>query len=282
MRIKIELSNNEPELTLPVDDNDLIVGLIYNILRNSSPRYAFFLHNEGYAILNKDGNTKNFKLFTYSPFCFKGRNSLPVSGDGTIVTKEQQLHLFISSSKDVFMEHFTDGCKITPQLLIYNSSNKQQTLEIKKVKKLEPLVISNDMRFVMLSPIICSRNNSDGKPDYLFPWDMEFEEVLYMNLCDKYQAIHGKPFGLSSDKFRLELDHDYIERKKSSVQKLVTLKKGQKDETKIKGTFAPFRLKAPRELMEIGYECGFGEKNAMGFGMVKVDESKGLLTKRKK
>ena len=271
MRIKIELSNNEPELTLPVDENNLIVGLIYNILRNSSPRYAHFLHNEGYTILNNEDKTKKFKLFTFSPFCFEGRNSLPISEDGTIVTEEKLLHFFISSPKEVFMEHLTDGCKFKPQLLIYNSSNKLQTLEIKKEQKLVPPAISNDMRFVMLSPIICSRNNSDGKPEYLFPWDMEFEEILYTNLCNKYEATHGKPFGLNGEKFRLELDHDYIERKKGKVQKLVTLKEGQKDETKIKGTFAPFRLKAPSELMEIGYECGFGEKNSMGFGMVKVD-----------
>ena len=99
MRIKIELSNNEPELTLPVDENNLIVGLIYNILRNSSPRYAHFLHNEGYTILNNEDKTKKFKLFTFSPFCFEGRNSLPISEDGTIVTVEKLLHFFISSPK---------------------------------------------------------------------------------------------------------------------------------------------------------------------------------------
>ena len=265
MRIKIELSHNEPELTLPVDDNDLIVGLIYNILSNSSPRYADFLHNEGYPI-HKNKDKKRFKLFTFSPFCFEGRNSLPISVHGTIVTKEKRLHLYVSSPKDDFMEHLTEGYKINPQLPIW-----QQTIEIKKLQPLDPTVMSNDMRFVMLAPIICSRNNSGGKANYLFPWDMEFEEKLYRNLCEKYQATHGKPFGLSGEKFRFELDHDYFERKKGRVEKLVTLKKGQEGETKIKGAKAPFRLKAPRELMKIGYECGFGEKNSMGFGMVKVD-----------
>jgi CRISPR-associated endoribonuclease Cas6 len=66
------------------------------------------------------------------------------------------------------------------------------------------------------------------------------------------------------------------------VQKLITLKEGRSDETKIKGTLAPFRLRAPRELMEVGYECGFGEKNSMGFGMVKpyfkpFEEQEGLM-----
>ncbi|MEI6848119.1 MAG: CRISPR-associated endoribonuclease Cas6 [Chlorobiaceae bacterium] len=35
---------------------------------------------------------------------------------------------------------------------------------------------------------------------------------------------------------------------------------------------APFRIEAPSELIEVGYECGFGEKNSQGFGMVKVDQ----------
>jgi len=270
MRIRIELSHNEPKLMLPVEDNELIVGLIYNILGRGSASHAHFLHDEGYSILNKEEKIKNFKLFTYSPFRFVGRNSLPVSNQCTIQTEEKRLHFYVSSSKEVFMEDLMIGCKDkeNPKLLIW-----QQTIEIKKLQPLKQPLISDDMRFVMLSPIICSKNNSDGKTVYLFPWDMEFEEILYKNLCDKYQTTYGKPFGLSGEKFRLELDHDYIERK-SKVEKLFTLKKGEEGETEIKGTFAPFRLKAPRELMEIGYECGFGEKNSMGFGMVKVDVAK--------
>ena len=44
------------------------------------------------------------------------------------------------------------------------------------------------------------------------------------------------------------------------VQKLIALKEGRSDETMVKGTLAPFRLQAPKELIEVGYECGFGEK----------------------
>ncbi|OYT33337.1 hypothetical protein B6U96_16165 [Archaeoglobales archaeon ex4484_92] len=31
-----------------------------------------------------------------------------------------------------------------------------------------------------------------------------------------------------------------------------------------------FGVKGDRKLIEFGYETGFGEKNSMGFGMVKV------------
>ncbi len=72
--------------------------------------------------------------------------------------------------------------------------------------------------------------------------------------------------------FGFALDAAYVGRMQGKVQKLLTLKEGRSDETKIKGTLAPFRLRAPRELMEVGYECGFGEKNSMGFVMVKVEQ----------
>ena len=91
------------------------------------------------------------------------------------------------------------------------------------------------------------------------------------NLLRKYHVLHGREFACTSEQFSFAIDHAYVERMNGKIQKLITLKEGRSDETKIKGTLAPFRLKAPRELIEVGYECGFGEKNSMGFGMVKVD-----------
>ncbi len=95
--------------------------------------------------------------------------------------------------------------------------------------------------------------------------------MLLENLLRKYQVLHGREFPCTSEQFSFAIDHAYVERMNGKIQKLITLKEGQSDETKIKGTLAPFRLKAPRELIEVGYECGFGEKNSQGFGMVKVD-----------
>ena len=94
--------------------------------------------------------------------------------------------------------------------------------------------------------------------------------MVLENLCRKYQALYGRSFLCESGQFVFAIDEAYVERMQGKVQKLITLKEGRSDETKIKGTLAPFRLRAPRELMEVGYECGFGEKNSMGFGMVKV------------
>ena|GEM_PF-6212384 len=37
-----------------------------------------------------------------------------------------------------------------------------------------------------------------------------------------------------------------------------------------KAILAPFTARGPVELLQIGYEAGFGEKGSMGFGMAEV------------
>ena len=65
------------------------------------------------------------------------------------------------------------------------------------------------------------------------------------------------------------LRQNNLEWKQEEITKPVTLKERSPDETKVRGTLAPFRLQTPRPLMEVAYYCGFGGLNAQGFGMVK-------------
>ncbi|RLI80862.1 CRISPR-associated endoribonuclease Cas6, partial [Archaeoglobales archaeon] len=37
-----------------------------------------------------------------------------------------------------------------------------------------------------------------------------------------------------------------------------------------------FEAEGSRELLEVGYKAGFGERNSMGFGMVKAVDSKSI------
>lgn len=123
----------------------------------------------------------------------------------------------------------------------------------------------------MLSPLVCATKiTPDQHPQYLFPDDHDFKRVLLTNLSRKYELLHGKPVSCNEEEVTFELDQDYVTRVHGKVQKLITLKEGRRDESKVKGTLAPFRIAASRELIEVGYECGFGEKNSQGFGMVKV------------
>jgi len=127
-----------------------------------------------------------------------------------------------------------------------------QRFRVEAVRKLDLPDFTDNMPFIMHSPLVCTtKRELEQYPQYLFPGEREF--------------------ACTSEQFSFSIDQAYVERMNGKIQKLITLKEGRSDETKIKGTLAPFRLQAPRELIEVGYECGFGEKNSMGFGMVKVD-----------
>jgi len=262
MRITLTLSHRKPEITLPVNNFHLLSSLIYNIVDHSSSEYAERLHAEGYRLLNR-----SFKLFTFSPVFIAGKGKKwQMHEDGTMSTRERMLQFTISSPKSEFIEHLVVGLLHEPFVRV-----GQEQFRVETVRRLDPPDFSDDMCFVALSPIVCKTKSDDDRyAQYLFPGDGEFEHKLFENLCRKYEALYGHPYE-GDRSFRFTLDPEYLERRKGKVQKLITLKEGKPDETRVKGTLAPFRIEAPRELIEIGYECGFGEKNSQGFGMVKVD-----------
>lgn len=189
-----------------------------------------------------------------------------MNGDGTMTADAQSVSLLVSSGKSEFVEHLVVGLLHQPFVRI-----GPQRFRVETVKKLEPPELSDDMDFIMLSLLVCSTKREGEKyQQFLMPGDEEFERVLLENLLGKYEALHGEPYGVDDVELQFEVSEEYVERKKGAITKLVTLKEGLPDETKVRGTLAPFRLQVPRALMEVGYYCGFGGLNAQGFGMVKV------------
>ena len=261
MRITLELRHSKRTVTLPINNSHLISSLIYNIVDKSSSEYAERLHEQGYRLQNKA-----FKLFTFSLLYPGSQHKWVMHENRTMSSAEPLLQVTVSSPKEEFIEHLVIGLLKEPFVRI-----GKERFRVETVRKLDLPELSDDMRFVMLSPLVCStKREPEQYPQYLFPGDDHFERVLFENLCRKYQLLHGREFLCNNDQFNFEIDQAYVERLNGKVQKLIALKEGQSDETMVKGTLAPFRLKAPKELIEVGYECGFGEKNSQGFGMVKV------------
>lgn len=263
MRINLTLSHRKPSVTLPINCYHLLSSLIYNIVDQSSSEYAEGLHEQGYLLQNR-----SFKLFTFSPLSVAAKGQKwHFQGDGTMSTRERLLQFTISSPKDEFIEHLVIGLLHQPMVRVGHEQFRVET-----VKRLDPPEFTSDMRFVALSPLVCSsKNDHDRYAQFLFPDDAEFEQKLFANLARKYEALHGKPYPAIDSCFRFTLDREFRERRQGRVRKLITIKEGKPDETQVKGTLAPFRLEAPPELIETGYDCGFGERNSQGFGMVKLD-----------
>ena len=60
----------------------------------------------------------------------------------------------------------------------------------------------------------------------------------------------------------LRFDENYIKKRQGCVPPLINYKR-----IKVRGVLYPLHVSGSRELMQIGYECGFGDKNSAGFGM---------------
>ncbi|NTU54136.1 MAG: CRISPR-associated endoribonuclease Cas6, partial [Chlorobiaceae bacterium] len=185
MRITLELSHRKRSVTLPINNSHLISSLIYNIVDQSSSDYAKRLHEQGYRLENRA-----FKLFTFSPLYPAHSRKWLLHENGTMSTGESLLHLTISSPKDEFIEHLVVGLMRETVVWIGN-----ERFHVETVRKLDPPEYSDEMHFIMLSPVVCTtKHGPEQYPQYLYPGDPEFTRVLLENLCRKYQTLYGDAF----------------------------------------------------------------------------------------
>jgi len=63
---------------------------------------------------------------------------------------------------------------------------------------------------------------------------------------------------------------DYFQRRQGRVSKLLHIKEGAAEETKIKAFAMPFAIRGNPELTKVAWECGLGDKNSLGLGMIDV------------
>ena len=109
----------------------------------------------------------------------------------------------------------------------------------------------------------------NGKPEtrYLRPAEEgpAFSEAVRKNLVRKYQTLHeGHPLANAQD-FELTFSAGYLAAHRGGTKNIEF--KG----IQIIGAQAPFLASGSVELLQTMWECGAGEKNSSGFGMVEVD-----------
>lgn len=257
MRVKLNFEQVEQRTCLPINYNYYLTALIYRILSRSSRNYSEFLHDGGY----NHNDSKNLKLFTYSQLRF---SEMKVRGNRIISTSDQ-LQLFISSPIDLFVKHLANGLLAEGEVKIADSRFRTRTVEI---MELPEFLDGESVKFLCLSPIVSStmiEKNGKLKTYYYRHDDPELPNTIEKNLKKKYRLVYGEEPTKDNSQFKLAFDKHYLKKRGGKITKLIDFKG-----TKIKGIFAPFKLNAPPELMEIGYEAGFGGKGSMGFGMVEV------------
>jgi CRISPR-associated endoribonuclease Cas6 len=258
MRLKITLVQEHKIEALPLNSNYYISSAIYRTLERSSPEFSELMHTYGYS---SPEDRRKFKLFTFSNLDVPNRR---IEGS-RIISFSKTISFTISSSMDDFLQHLVTGLFSDGYFFI--DSARFQKGEIQTLPEPD---FQETMEFSMLSPLVVSLMRPDRSKEFLKYNDARLAPVILQNLLAKYEAVHQRTFESKTEAFQIQFNERYIAQRQGKIEKLITIREGRKGETKIKAILCPFTISAPIELMKIGYDCGFGEKNSQGFGMVKV------------
>ncbi len=260
MRLRLTLHCNVHNAQLPYNYNYHLSSAIYNLLKFSSPEFSSFLHNCGYKT-----NGKTYKLFT---FTLKPKQYTP--GPTSLHLTSPEVDLYISSP---LVDNFIKSVVISTfekTTLDLSFAGSELSFKIRFAELIPPLHFNEQMNFFLSSPMVLStKKEIEGelKQYYLRPDDSELiNRILLQNLKNKYELIYQKKSDANS--LQLEWDQKYLEKKKNRITKKITINESGRFPVEIIGMQAPFNITASPELLQVGYECGFGEKNSMGFGMV--------------
>ena len=246
MRIKLSF-NLEYGVSLPVCQNYFLASAVYKTLE-SRPDYAQFLHDEGYV---HQSSGRAFKLFVFSLLLCKKRL---IAGQ-EIVLGPGQISWIISSPKTEFITALAEG------LLSQGSINiRDEIIPISNVEVVPAPLFQGEMSFSCLSPIVIARPNPNGGyAHYCTHEDQDFSDRVRINLIRKYELIYGIP--PVDDRFQMLFDPDYIARRDGKITKLINIRG-----TMLRGVMAPFTAQGSLDLIQVGYESGFGSYGSMGMG----------------
>ncbi|PSR02129.1 MAG: CRISPR-associated endoribonuclease Cas6 [Bacteroidetes bacterium SW_11_45_7] len=274
MRFQLTLTCNPPQI-IPLNYQYPLSAWIYKVFSRADERFANWLHQYGYQFT---GNRK-FKLFTFSQL------NTPKSQ----LTKDKQYlrlnsptnTLILSFYMEEAASNFVKGL-FQDQEMYLGDRREGGRFRVHTVERLEEPSFGSEADFRAISPIVVSLPKERTErlyAQYLSPEDEGYGRLLIDNLVRRYAAANQRIAGLSfengTEEALLDLPFDpaqcsfeLLSKTKSGLQ---TIKGGTPRESKVRGYFYRFRLRAPADLLQFAHAAGFGEKGSTGFGCVEVD-----------
>ena len=226
-----------------INNNHILSAIIYNKIADLN--FANELHS-----------SKSFKFFTFFQIYIPKRR---IVKDG-IIAKDGVISFYISSPNDFLIKSLVDGFLEDLEISFQN-----QKLTIQKIEALKTPEFSSKNEFKTLAPIIVrTKKEIDGE---LKIWDLapsdKFFKSLENNLIKKYIKFNN--LTKTDKKINIYSDMNFVKRKRISINKgNVT--------THHRAYMMDLILEGDMDLIEFAYDVGIGEKNSMGFGMVKLLE----------
>ncbi len=239
MRLRVTLDPVEENI-LDLNYSYHLASLIYRSIERADQSLSLFLHKP-----------RVFKFFTFSRLMpSKGR--FRIEGDKMLISNGA--HFFFSTMKREIAAKLVEGLLTKPEVKIGDAR-----FVVSEIKVLKEDEIGKREKFVTLSPINVTTAEESGNGRLrivdLYPDNPHFYENLRKNLIKKYAAFYGKQPVCDDLEFKVLRTKTKRIRIKNTFHRCVEM---------------VFVAEGSKELLEVGYKAGFGERNSMGFGMVKV------------
>lgn len=241
MQLSISFTS-EKDIVLPTHYNNIVQAFIYN---NIDGKLAAFLHDKGYI-----SNGRSFKLFTFSRILSRGRNENGRFNFG------KRIKLVVSSPLDHFCKSIANNMLQREDLFLGQNSIKTEQIQI-----FNQVIDKDKIEVEVISPIVVYSTllKQDGSKYtcYFMPKEPDFNRIITENLVKKYNA-----FNSTNTTFENGIEFIPIGQPRQNITYYKNII--------IKGSSGKFLIKGNKELLQIGFDTGFGSKNSQGFGCVKI------------
>lgn len=218
--------------------------------------YQYQLQSAVYAMLGRAGESDFWHdcgygdITKYKGFCFSGlEGKYKNDAQNRKLIFENNVYLEIRSYSFEFIDAFQRALEINPDMQLFDTRLSVVSASLSNVH-IAPGII----RLKAVTPVVVHTTDETGYTNYYSPDDDVFFIRLANNISRKYEAITNK----APDEFFI--------RPAGEFKKTVTKYKN----TVICGYTGSIEIKTNSRMAEFVYNTGLGEKNAQGFGFVKL------------
>ncbi|WP_047449761.1 CRISPR-associated endoribonuclease Cas6 [Alistipes sp. ZOR0009] len=235
---------------LPLNYQLEVYRLIRDVLTDDQYLYQQWLKS------NNIYKQEKLQIFNFSNLIVLERK---IYGDRMLIlsdTVELTLSFLFENNTDQLVWESFDRLNMT-----VGDKKSQIRLKVIAIEKQQCPTFTSCMQFIARSPIVLQNFESTRYVKFLAPSDEGYLENFTQSMLDKYNLFRGEPM----ESANIYTSIDFLTEPKS---KLIEINNNQKE--LVKGYMYRFKINAPKELIEIGYKIGFGDKNHLGFGFCDI------------
>lgn len=172
----------------------------------------------------------------------------------------ERAFFILSSPDDRFIKSFAEGLLQQPGFYLDGPGGKADFV-IERIEVLKERIFGDECWFRTISPVYSKtlrKENECLKEIDLYPTEPKFYENLHKNLVERFGEFYCKA----------PVDHFEVIETAGIKPKRIKIADSYR-----RCSLMSLRIQASPELLKFAYDAGLGEKNAMGFGCVEVDDT---------